>query len=133
MGDCQSPPCFVGSHFRAPVLSCCTDSYKSLNCYPIPEPHPKRECRHVSCGFTTGVPIDAPEALYIRAKADQLMHLHIGEYTALTAMADLSGHYGVGALLETCLADYLTFVERTRRRIRNIVESEIGGKMRKAA
>jgi ferritin-like metal-binding protein YciE len=79
--------------------------------------------------------IQAPLArgLYIRAKANQLMHLHIGEYAALTGMADLSGHYGVGDLIETCLADYLAFVRRTRRRIRDIVESEVAGKMKKAA
>lgn len=72
--------------------------------------------------------IESPLAkgLYIRAKANQLMHMHIGEYVALTAMADISGHYGAGALIETCLADNLAFVERMRRRIRNLIESEVG-------
>ena len=68
----------------------------------------------------------AVKALYVASKASHLMHLHIGEYVALTAMADITGHYGVGALLESCLADNLAFVERTRRRIRNVIESAAG-------
>lgn len=68
----------------------------------------------------------AAKALYIAAKANQLMHIHIGEYVALTAMADLAGHYGVGTLIESCLADNLAFVERTRRRIRDLVQSATG-------
>lgn len=67
------------------------------------------------------------KALYIMAKANHLIHLHIGEYVALLAMADVTGHYGVGTLIESCLADKLAFVERTRRRIRRIVEREAVG------
>jgi hypothetical protein len=37
---------------------------------------------------------------------------------ALIAMADVTGHFGVGVLLESCLADKVAFVERTRRLIR---------------
>jgi len=44
---------------------------------------------------------------------------------ALTAAADLAGHHGVGVLLESCLADKLAFVERTRRVIRNLVETKV--------
>lgn len=65
------------------------------------------------------------KALYIVAKANQVMHLRQGEYVALIAMADITGHYGVGTLLESCLADKKAFVERTRRRIRDIIESEV--------
>ena len=74
--------------------------------------------------------IQAPEArrLYILAKASHLMHLRIGEYVALIAAADMSAHYGVGVLLESCLADALAFVERTRRLIRHIVESKLAAK-----
>jgi hypothetical protein len=43
----------------------------------------------------------------------------------LVAMADITGHYAVGSLLESCLADKLAFVERTRRRIHRMVESEL--------
>jgi ferritin-like metal-binding protein YciE len=71
--------------------------------------------------------IQSPAAkhLFILAKALHLIHLRIAEYVALIAAADLSGHYGVGVLLETCLADKLAFVERTRRLIRHMVESKV--------
>jgi hypothetical protein len=61
--------------------------------------------------------IESPIAkhLYILAKANHLIHLRIGEYVALIAAADMTGHYGVGVLLEACLAEKLAFVERTRR------------------
>jgi ferritin-like metal-binding protein YciE len=67
--------------------------------------------------------------LFILAKLNHLTHLRIGEYVALVAAADLSGHYGVGVLLESCLADRLAFVERTRRLIRNLVETKIAEKI----
>lgn len=63
--------------------------------------------------------------LFVLAKVNHLMHLRIGEYVALIAMADITGHYGVGSLLENCLADKVAFVERARRFIRHLVESEI--------
>ena len=71
--------------------------------------------------------IQSPAAkhLFILAKALHLIHLRIAEYVALIAAADLSGHYGVGVLLETCLADKLAFVERTKRLIRNVVEARV--------
>jgi len=71
--------------------------------------------------------IQSPAArhLFILAKAIHLMHLRIAEYIALTAAADVTGHYAVGLLLETCLADKLAFVERTRRLIRNVVETKV--------
>jgi ferritin-like metal-binding protein YciE len=63
--------------------------------------------------------------LFILAKLNHLTHFRIGEYMALIAAADVSGHYGVGVLLEACLADRLAFVERTRRLIRNLVETRV--------
>lgn len=63
--------------------------------------------------------------LFIAAKANHLMHFRIAEYVALVAMADVTGHYAVGSLLESCLADKLAFVERNRRAIRRLVESEM--------
>ena len=63
--------------------------------------------------------------LFVLAKLVHLVHLQIGEYVALTAAADLTGNYGVGVLLESCLADKLAFVERTRRIIRHIVEARV--------
>src|SRR5579864_4897719 len=71
--------------------------------------------------------IESPIArhLYILAKANHLVHLRVGEYVAMIAMADMTGHYGVGVLLESCLADKLAFVERTRRLIRNLIEGKV--------
>ena len=75
--------------------------------------------------------IQAPAArhLFILAKAKAAIHLRIAEYAALTAMADLSGHFGVGVLLETCLAEQLAFVERTRRLVRHLVAKELGERL----
>jgi ferritin-like metal-binding protein YciE len=67
--------------------------------------------------------------LFVLAKASHLIHFRIAEYTALTAAADLTGHYAVGVLLESCLADKLAFVERTRRLIRNLVAEKITAKL----
>ena len=67
--------------------------------------------------------------LFILAKATHLIHLRIAEYVTLIAAADLSGHYGVGVLLESCLADKLAFVERTRRLIRRVVETKVAEKV----
>ena len=63
--------------------------------------------------------------LFILAKINHLVHFRIAEYVTLIAAADLTGHYAVGVLLESCLADKLAFVERTRRMIRNIVETKM--------
>ncbi|MCF4129860.1 DUF892 family protein [Methylobacterium sp. SyP6R] len=66
----------------------------------------------------------AAKALFILVKANHLMHLRIAEYRALIAMADVSGHFGVGVLLESCLADKMAFIERTGRLIRRTIESK---------
>ena len=67
--------------------------------------------------------------LFVLAKANLLIHLRMAEYMALIAAADLTGHYGIGVLLESCLADKVAFVERTRRLIRNIIETKIAEKV----
>jgi ferritin-like metal-binding protein YciE len=71
--------------------------------------------------------IQSPVArhLYILAKLVRLTHLRLGEYVALTAAADVTGNHAVGLLLESCLADKLAFVERTRRLIRHVAEERI--------
>lgn len=77
--------------------------------------------------------IQSPVAkhLFILSKAIHLIHVRIGEYVALTAAADLTGHYAVGTLLETCLADKLAMAERTRRLLRKVIETRMAE--RKAA
>ena len=71
--------------------------------------------------------IQSPVArhIFILAKLAHLTHLRIGEYVALTAAADVTGNYAVGVLLESCLAEKLAFVERTRRLIRHLVETRV--------
>lgn len=63
--------------------------------------------------------------LFILAKASQLVYFRIAEYKVLIAAADLAGHYGVGVLLETALADKLALVQRTERLIQRIAEARI--------
>jgi ferritin-like metal-binding protein YciE len=79
--------------------------------------------------------IESPVArhLFILAKANHLMHLRMAEYEALIETADVTGHYAVGVLLETCLADKLAFAERARRLIRHIVKTEVVEKLARAA
>ena len=71
--------------------------------------------------------IESPEGrrLFVLAKANRLVHLRIAEYEVLIAAADLTGHYGVGVLLESCLADKLMFVERTRQLMRHRLEQRM--------
>jgi len=71
--------------------------------------------------------IQSPEVrrIFILARANRLIHVRIGEYVAAIATADLTGHYGVGVLLESCLADKLAFAERTRRLIRERLRREL--------
>jgi len=63
--------------------------------------------------------------LFVLSKVIRLMHFRIAEYEVLIAAAELTGHPGVGVLLESCLADKLAFVERTRRLIRHRLEQRI--------
>ncbi len=63
--------------------------------------------------------------LFVLAKMSHLIHFRIGEYVALIAAADVTGHPAVGVLLESALADKLAFLERTKRMLRNIVQTKI--------
>jgi ferritin-like metal-binding protein YciE len=63
--------------------------------------------------------------VFILAKAIRLMHVRVGEYVALIAAADMTGHPAVGVLLESCLADKLAFAERTRRLIREQLQEKL--------
>jgi ferritin-like metal-binding protein YciE len=75
--------------------------------------------------------IQGPTArqMFILVKLSNLVHFRIAEYTALTAIADQTGHFGIGVLLESCLADALVFVERPRRLLRNLIESKVTGNL----
>jgi ferritin-like metal-binding protein YciE len=74
--------------------------------------------------------IQSPEAkrLFVLAKANHLSHMRAAEYATLAAAADISGHYGVGVLLESCLADHMAFVERTRRLILRVIEAKLAAR-----
>ena len=65
--------------------------------------------------------------LFVLSKAAHLVHLQVGSYIALIAAADTQGHPAVGMLLESCLADKLAFVERTKRMIREYIEQRAAG------
>lgn len=62
--------------------------------------------------------------LFVLAKASHLSHLQQGSYAALIAAADTLGHPGIGVLLETCLADKMAIMERTKHTIREIIEQK---------
>ena len=64
------------------------------------------------------------KAIFVLARASTLAHLQVAAYEALVEAADVSGHYAVGLLLESCLSDKLVFIERTRRLIRNLVATK---------
>ena len=63
--------------------------------------------------------------IFVLAKASRLMHMRIGEYVALIAAADMHEHPAVGVLLESCLADKMAFVERTKRLIRAHIRDHV--------
>lgn len=71
--------------------------------------------------------IQSPPArhLFILAKAIHLAQLRFAEYAMLVAAADVTGHFGVGVLLESVLADKLAFLERDRRLVRHIIAGKI--------
>ena len=66
--------------------------------------------------------------IFILSKLMHLTHWRIGEYMALIAAADTTGNFGVGVLLESCLGDYLAFVERNRRILRKALEARAAAK-----
>jgi hypothetical protein len=66
--------------------------------------------------------------LFVLAKANHLSHMRTAEYVTLVAASDISGHHGVGVLLESCLADHLAFGERTRRLIHRVIEEKVAAR-----
>jgi ferritin-like metal-binding protein YciE len=67
--------------------------------------------------------------IFVLAKATHLAHLRVAEYIALITVADVTGHFGVGVLLESVLADKLASIERTRRLIRHFVEGKVAERL----
>jgi ferritin-like metal-binding protein YciE len=60
--------------------------------------------------------------LYVLANLNQLIHLRVGKYAGVIECGEMTGHCGIRLLLETCHADDVSFIELTKRLIRNIVE-----------
>jgi ferritin-like metal-binding protein YciE len=75
--------------------------------------------------------IQSPVArhLFVLAKATHLAHLRFAEYAVLIAAADVTGHFGVGVLLESVLADKMAFLERTRRLVRDVLEGKVAERL----
>lgn len=73
------------------------------------------------------IPSPRAKRLYVLAKLNQIVNLRKGEYMALIAAADLTGHYAVGVLLETALADKLALGERFRRLMRERLMERVAG------
>ncbi|MCI0665388.1 MAG: ferritin-like domain-containing protein [Acidobacteria bacterium] len=73
------------------------------------------------------IPSPRARRLYVLAKLNQVVNLRKGEYMALIAAADLTGHYAVGVLLETALADKLALGERFRRLMRERLMERVAG------
>ena len=67
--------------------------------------------------------------LFFLIRATHLTQLRVAEYSTLVSAADVTGNLGVGILLESCMADRLAFVERTRRIILHMAESKIAKKV----
>jgi len=68
------------------------------------------------------------KAVFILTKASHLNHLRVAEYEALVEAADVSGHYAVGVLLDSCLANTIVFAERTRHIIKTLVATKLAAR-----
>ena len=79
--------------------------------------------------------IQQPQArrFFILAKANEVVPFRMAQYEALIAAADISNHYAVAVLLESCLADKLALVQRTRQLIRKVIETKMADKVAAAA
>lgn len=75
--------------------------------------------------------IQSPVArhLFVLAKATHLAHLRFAEYSVLITAADVTGHFGVGVLLQSVLADKEAFLERTRILIRDVLEGKVAERL----
>ena len=71
----------------------------------------------------------AAKAIFLLTKIARFNHARVAEYEGLVETADVSGHYAVGILLESCLADKLVFIERTRRLIKHLGAAKIAARV----
>jgi ferritin-like metal-binding protein YciE len=108
------------------ILDTLDEAFKLIGATPV-KMSPRMDGAFVEDFRRELAEIPTPEArrLFILAQASHLVHLRIGDYMALISAADVSGHYGVGILLESCLADKVAPGERVRRLIREHLQSDI--------
>lgn len=65
------------------------------------------------------------KGLYVLSQIRSMQNWRIGEYTALSAMAEYAGYPAIAALLEHNLADTVDFVERSRERFREMARNAL--------
>jgi ferritin-like metal-binding protein YciE len=71
----------------------------------------------------------ATKRLYFLIRASHLNQLRLAEYSTLVSAADITGHWGVGVLLGSGLADRQAFAERTSRLIQHMAEAKAAKKV----
>ena len=81
-------------------------------CFELMHEHPVRLSGHLQESSLEDfrkelreIETPAAKAIFILTKIDHINHARVAEYEGLVEAADLSGQYGVGVLLESCLAD----------------------------
>jgi ferritin-like metal-binding protein YciE len=108
------------------ILSTLDECFRLIGEKPVPRNQPlydafvedfRRELKEIQSPVV--------RKIFILTKASRLMHMRIGEYVALIAAADMHEHPAVGVLLESCLADKMAFVERTKRLIRAHIRDHV--------
>lgn len=63
--------------------------------------------------------------LFLLAKVNHVIQFRLAEFKALAKMADITNHFGVGLLLETCFADYLALLDRNEKLMKHLVEMKV--------
>jgi ferritin-like metal-binding protein YciE len=126
----------VKESLEARALIAQTDVTKLENCFKLIGEKPMEPNMRIQEIFVEDFrrevgAIESPvgKLLYILSSANFLTHLRIAGYETMIALADRTGHHGVGVLLESCLADKIAFAERNRRFIRKFAESKIAERM----
>jgi ferritin-like metal-binding protein YciE len=63
--------------------------------------------------------------LFLLANVNHVLEFRVSEFKTLSKIADITNHFGVGLLLETCFADYLTLLERNQKIMKHLVELKV--------
>jgi len=76
-----------------------------------------------------GIESPVGKILFTLSMVNHLTHLRIAGLETLVALADRSGNFGVGVLIESVLADKIAFIERNRRFLRRFAEEKIADRL----